>query len=38
MPDTDNTTNVTIEISRSNQFTPVLLQAMIQRISFGNLP
>lgn len=38
MPDTENTTNVTIEIPRSNQFTPLSLQAIIQRISFGDLP
>ena len=38
MPDTENTTNVTIEVSRSNQFTPDALQAIIQRISFGDLP
>jgi hypothetical protein len=38
MPDTKNTTNVTIEIPRSNQFTPDALQAIIQRISFGDLP
>ena len=38
MPDTTNTTNVTIEIPRSNQFTPDALQTIIQRISFGDLP
>jgi hypothetical protein len=38
MPDTENTTNVTIEVPRSNQFTPLSLQAIIQRISFGDLP
>ena len=38
MPDTTNTTNVTIEIPRSNQFTPNALQTIIQRISFGDLP
>ena len=38
MPDTTNTTNVTIEIPRSNQFTPDVLQTIIQRISFGDLP
>ncbi|WP_407890518.1 DUF4365 domain-containing protein [Scytonema sp. NUACC26] len=37
-PDTENTTNVTIEIPRSNQLTPDALQAIIQRISFGGLP
>lgn len=38
MPDTENTTNVTIEIPRSNKLTPDALQAIIQRISFGGLP
>ncbi|MBE9233568.1 DUF4365 domain-containing protein [Cuspidothrix issatschenkoi LEGE 03284] len=38
MPDTTNTTNVTIEIPRSNQFTPDALQTIMQRISFGELP
>ncbi|MEH1786697.1 DUF4365 domain-containing protein [Nostoc sp.] len=38
MPDTENTTNVTIEIPRSNQLTPLSLQSIIQRISFGDLP
>jgi hypothetical protein len=38
MPDSENTTNVTIEIPRSNQFTPEALQAIIQRISFGEKP
>ncbi|OKH44154.1 hypothetical protein NIES2101_29030 [Calothrix sp. HK-06] len=38
MADTENTTNVTIEIPRSNQFTPLSLQAMIERISSGGLP
>ncbi|QFS52810.1 DUF4365 domain-containing protein [Nostoc sphaeroides] len=38
MPDTENTTNVTIEIPRSNQLTPLSLQTIIQRISFGDLP
>jgi hypothetical protein len=36
--DTENTTSVTIEIPRSNQFTPLSLQAIIERISFGDLP
>jgi hypothetical protein len=38
MADTENTANVTIEIPRSNQFTPLLLQAVIERISSGGLP
>jgi hypothetical protein len=38
MPDTTNTTNVTIKIPRSNQFTPDALQTIIQRISLGDLP
>lgn len=38
MPDTANTTTVTIEIPRINQFTPDALQAIIQRISSGDLP
>ncbi|WP_347566224.1 DUF4365 domain-containing protein [Scytonema sp. UIC 10036] len=38
MPDTENTTNVTIEIPRSNQLISDALQAIIQRISFGSLP
>ncbi|MBW4511066.1 MAG: DUF4365 domain-containing protein [Scytonematopsis contorta HA4267-MV1] len=38
MPETENATNVTIEIPRSNQFTVEALQAIIQRISFGDLP
>lgn len=38
MVDTKNTSNVTIEIPRSNQFTPLSLQAMIERISSGGLP
>ncbi len=37
-PDTENITNVTIEIPRSNQLTPDALQAIIERISFGDLP
>ncbi|GCL40132.1 hypothetical protein SR1949_52660 [Sphaerospermopsis reniformis] len=38
MPDTTNTTNVTIKIPRSNQFTLDALQTIIQRISLGDLP
>jgi len=38
MPNTENTTNVTIELPRTNQFTPDALQGIIQRISFGSLP
>ncbi|MBO3460986.1 DUF4365 domain-containing protein [Aetokthonos hydrillicola Thurmond2011] len=38
MPETENTTNVTIEIPRSNLFTADAVLAIIQRISFGGLP
>ena len=38
MPTTANTTNVTIELPRSHQFTRKSLQSIIQRISFGGVP
>jgi hypothetical protein len=38
MPDTTNITNVTVEVPRINQFTPDALQAIIQRINYGDLP
>ena len=38
MLETKNTSNVTIEISRSNLFTVEVLQDIIERISFGGLP
>ncbi|AFZ25034.1 hypothetical protein Cylst_2840 [Cylindrospermum stagnale PCC 7417] len=38
MPETANRNNVTIELLRSNQFTPDVLQGIINRISFGELP
>lgn len=38
MPETQNTTTVTVSLPRSNQFTVQTLKSMIQSISEGNSP
>ncbi|MEG4224609.1 DUF4365 domain-containing protein [Microcoleus sp. N9_B2] len=38
MPETQNTSRVTVELPRNNQFTAEALQSIMQRISQGDIP
>ncbi|MCW6049836.1 DUF4365 domain-containing protein [Lyngbya sp. CCAP 1446/10] len=38
LPERLNTANVTVELSRSNQFTVEALKSIMQRLSQGGLP